>query len=88
VEHHLRPWGLPRCVCGYQPSEQPKIARKFLDRHFRSSHDIYEHVEVIEQLVRETARQSNSNQDLALAILHLTEMVQDLHSRVAFLDVD
>lgn len=79
MKHQLRGWGLPACVCGYRRYDADKWqAMKAMDAHFRSPHDFSEHVAIIKQLTAQTAEQPNSNQDVALAILHLVECLEQL----------
>lgn len=82
MKHERRHFGFPGCVCGYRRYDADKQhAELMVEAHIESRHDISEHVAIINQLVTQTASQPNANQDVALAILHLTECVTQLVNR-------
>lgn len=70
---------MPACVCGYRRYDSDRShAMKMVSQHFSARHDFSEHVAIINQLVGQTAAESNSNQDVALAILHLVEILKQM----------
>lgn len=87
---HQQSWQhIPQCVCGYRPGGADKAtARKLLDRHFQAPHNFYEHVEIIKDLVIPGVDHASIHQNLALAIMHLVEMVEEIHSSVMALELE